>query len=73
MTLTERTVSTFDNLTLFWQLQGVYCGKWGSDAKSLYVGAADHNLRYFSAGEGSAEGSGAVPMTEQKLEKLILV
>ena len=28
-------------------LQGVHSLKWGADARSLLVGAADHNLRVF--------------------------
>ena len=28
-------------------MQGVYSVKWGTDAKTLFVGAADHNLRVY--------------------------
>jgi pre-mRNA-processing factor 19 len=27
--------------------KGAYCGKWGADARSLLVGASDHNLRIY--------------------------
>ena len=29
-------------------LQAIHSGKWGTDAKTLFVGAGDHNLRMFS-------------------------
>lgn len=37
-------------------MQATCSGKWGTDAKSLFVGAGDHNLRMFAIADE------AVPM-----------
>jgi hypothetical protein len=45
------------NEAAFCNVQGCLSGKWGADAKSLFVGAADHNLRLFDLA-----ASGPTPM-----------
>lgn len=37
-------------------LQALQSGKWGADAKTLFVGSGDHNLRMFASPDG------AIPM-----------
>jgi len=42
------------SLTFYPRLQGALSVKFGDDAKALYVGSADHNLRIYGAPPAAA-------------------